>query len=285
LSGINITEFFRVFENFGQNIIGHHQISGTADAGIRFSALLRDDLSFDLNTVKSQIELEVVKGRLKDVEALADVAAYLRGNVVWSSLVRVDAFEKKLASVDFDTLRNTIEIKDRTVYIPAMRIGSSALTLHLSGQHDFDHNIDYHLNFRLNELFRPGKPSSDEFGYITDDGSGLRLFLRMAGTADDPEFSMDRQGARQKRKEEFQREKSTFKGMLKEEFGLFKSDTTLKSPPTDKNKNAPVFDVKWNEFDNSDSTKAKDSKPKKKRGLFAPKEDDGYDGLDGDDDL
>lgn len=70
--------------------------------------------------------------------------------------------------------------------------------------------------------------------------------------------------------------------MLKEEFGLFKSDTTLKTPPAGKNKNAPVFDVTWDEFDKGDSTKAP---PKKKRGLFAPKNDDGYEGLDEDDDL
>lgn len=285
LKGVDIAALFFAFENFGQEVVTSDRISGTADADITFDALLREDLSFDLNTVHASTALTVIDGNLRDTEALTDVAAYMAGHAVWRTLIKTDAFARALTSVDFDTLRNTIEVADRTVRIPAMRIGSSVLTLSLSGTHTFEHHIDYRLNFRLNELFRTGKPRDEEFGYITDDGAGLRLFLQMSGTTEAPVFSTDKEGARQKRREEFQREKGVLKGILKEEFGLFKSDSSAAPPPSGKKeKPAPVFEVEWDD-DGGDEKKKKGKKKEKKRGPFSPKDDTGYEGLDRDDDL
>ncbi len=285
LADIDISGLFYAFENFGQVVIKSDQISGRTDAGVNFSGLLRDDLSYDLNSVRASAELELVNGKLRNVEALNEVAAFMAGHPVWKSLVKTDVFSRKLAEVEFDTLRNTIEIADRTVSIPAMRVGSSALTLNVAGTHTFDHRIDYRLNFRLSELFRTGKPKGEEFGYLTDDGAGLRLFLQMSGTADDPVFNLDKEGARRKRREEFKQEKNLVKGMLKEEFGLFKSDTTAVRPPVKKEKSAPVFEVEWDEDGPNGGEKKKAKKKERKRGLFSPKNDEGYEGLDDDDDL
>ncbi len=248
LQQMDVSQLFYAFEDFGQSMVSSRQISGRADASVKFKALLSEGLELDAASIQSMVELEVVKGKLQKVEALAEVADYLRGNMVWRSLVKVDAFEKKLASIDFDTLRNTIDIRDRVVYIPAMRVGSSALTLQLSGKHDFDNRIDYRLNFRLSELFRTGKPRTEEFGYLVDDQTGLRLFLQMTGNVDDPIFSMDKEGARQKRKDDFSREKSTVKGIFKQEFGLFKGDSSavVPSAPVEK---GPQFKVEWDEFE------------------------------------
>jgi hypothetical protein len=286
LNEIDISQLFYTFENFSQEMIGHHQISGKADASVTFSATLRRDLSFDYNSILSKIELEVVKGKLKEIKALGDVAAYLRGNLMWRSLVKVDAFGKKLAAIDFDTLRNTIEIRNREVYIPAMRIGSTALTLNLSGKHGFDNQIDYRMSFRLNELFRAGKAKEEEFGYITDDKTGLRLYLQMSGTVDDPIFSVDKEGARQKRKVEFEQEKHTFKSILKEEFGLFKSDSSLTTPGNSQQQKGPVYDVEWDEFDKrTDSLQTPDMKLKKKAGQQSTKDRKYHEYLEKDDDL
>ncbi len=285
LKQMNISELFYAFENFGQTMVTEQKISGTADARVRYESNLGNDLSLDLASIVSQIDLEVVNGKLRNVEALTDVADYLRGNLVWKSLVRVDAFEKQLTTVHFDTLRNSIDIKNRVVYIPSMRVGSSALTLNLSGQHDFDNNIDYRLSFRLSELFKTGKPRQEEFGYIVDDQTGLRLYLQMSGTVDNPIFSLDKDGARQKRKDDFQREKSTFKGILKEEFGLFKSDSTLTAPKDNKGKTGPVYSVEWDGFEKGkDSLKAPANQPTKP-GVLKPKDKKQYEELEEDDDL
>lgn len=279
LQQIDIGALFYAFENFSQSVVKSEQLSGVADARVTFDAPLRQDLSFDLDRLAAKVDLEVVNGALKNVESLTEIANYLRGNLVWRSLVRVEAFEKELKEVRFDTLRNSIVIHDRVVHIPSMRVGSSALTLNLSGDHSFENQIDYRINFRLSELFKTGKTQEDEFGYIEDDGTGLRLFLRMNGHADNPQFSMDREGARQKRIDEFEKEKDTFKGMLKEEFGLFKSDTTLAAPPQKSDAKKPVFEVEWH-----DGKAPEEENKAKRKGIFSPKEKEDVP-VDEDDDL
>ena len=284
LRDIELEEFFVAFENFGQSVIQARHLEGRANATIEFSALYKSDLSIASESIKSNIELMVLKGKLKNVDALQGISDYLRSNALWRSLIKVDEFEKRLKVVNFDTLSNTIFIENRVIKIPAMTIGSSALTLNLSGTHSFDDAIDYSINFRINELLRTGKrDKQSEFGYVVDDNTGLRFFLKMQGTTDNPVFSLDGDAARNKRKQQFEAEKNTFKSILKEEFGLFKSDTTLTGVPEQKKKNDAIFSVDWDEFKNAnDTSTGKEGSPEKKKKKNSKQEEDLY---DKDDDL
>lgn len=269
LDQLDLPILFEEFENFGQSVIQAHHLEGRADAKIDFSTAFRSDLSIEMPTVKSNIQLEVAHGKLKNLESLVAVGDYLRQNALWRSLIKVDEFQKKLKVVAFDTLRNEISIKNEVVQIPAMTIGSSALTLNISGTHTFGNAIDYSLSFKLSDLLRTGKKEQSEFGYIVDDNSGLRLFMKMEGTVDNPKFSMDGDAARKKRKNQFDEEKNTFKGILKEEFGLFKSDTTITATTPKKNQKETKFSVDWDDFKNKNDSlenakKNKNSKKKKK---------------------
>jgi len=286
LHDIDLKAFFIGFENFGQQVIQAHHLEGRANATIQFSALFKNDLSIDSKSIKSNIELMVLNGKLKNLESLQAISDYLRTNALWRSLIKVNEFEKKLKIINFDTLQNTISIENQKVHIPAMTIGSSALTLNVSGTHSFDNKIDYSLNFRLSQLLRTGKKESSEFGYIVDDQTGLRLFMRMQGDVDNPQFSLDGDAARNKRKQEFDREKDTFKSILKEEFGLFKSDTTLTGVPKSKTKGETQFSVDWEDFKDRNDTSSGKTKPNRKKKKSLSKEDeDLYDALEGDDDL
>ena len=283
---IDLKAFFIGFENFGQQVIQSHHLEGRANATIQFSALFKNDLSIDSESIKSNIELMVLNGKLKNLESLQAISDYLRTNALWRSLIKVNEFEKKLKVINFDTLQNTISIENQKVRIPAMRIGSSALTLNVSGTHSFDNKIDYSLNFKLSEILRTGKKETSEFGYIVDDQTGLRLFMRMQGDVDNPQFSLDGDAARDKRKKEFDREKDTFKSILKEEFGLFKSDTTLTGVPKAKTKGETQFSVDWDDFKNAnDSSKGKPKSTPKKKRTSSKKDEDFYDSLEDDDDL
>ncbi len=77
--------------------------------------------------------------------------------------------------------------------------------------------IDHRLNFRLSDLFRLGKPANEEFGPIADDGSGMRVFLRMRGTAQQPIFENDGAMAATKRRAQFQQEKQELRAILRED--------------------------------------------------------------------
>ncbi len=98
-----------------------------------------------------------------------------------------------------------------------MDVRSNALDIELAGTHWFDDRIDHRLNFRLSDLFRLGKPAKDEFGPIADDGTGMRVFLRMRGTAQQPIFENDGAMAATKRRAQFQQEKQELRAILRED--------------------------------------------------------------------
>ncbi len=288
LQGIALNELFSQFEDFGQQVIRSNHLSGKTDAFITFSCNMDSDLSIDSKSIKSLAELTVVKGKLKNLEALQGIPDYLRQNALWKSLVKVNEFERKLKEIEFDTLRNTIKIENSLVTIPYMTVRSSAMTINIAGTHHFDNRINYTLNFRLGDLLRTGKINNEEFGYIVDDNTGLRLFMLMTGTVDNPIFALDKDAAKQKRKMEFDKEKNTMKSILNEEFGLFKRDPNLTGVPQPKSKTPSQISLEWDDFGTKpDTVKTSQPKPKTppKKGKPSKSDEDLYDKLEKDDDL
>ena len=67
----------------------------------------------------------------------------------------------------------------------------------------------------------------------------------MKGRLDNPTITFDGKGAREKIKNDIQREKQNMKQILHEEWGMFKRDTTLKKPKENENskkKNKVIID-------------------------------------------
>ena len=135
-----------------------------------------------------------------------------------------------LKHIRFSTLKNLIHIHDRKIYFPSMDIKSSALNLNASGTHDFDNIVDYKLNMLLGDVLgRKVKNENTEFGTIEDDGLGhSRLFLSMKGPVDDPKFSFDKKAVSQKIANDLKSDQQNVRQLLKQEFGIFKKDSTLK---------------------------------------------------------
>ena len=277
LKNIRLNQLFYAFENFSQTVVESQHIEGLANADIQVAGNFNRLLKLNPKSIVSDISLEVHQGELNDLESLVQIADYLRSNAFWNTLIKVDEFEKKLRHIEFETLQNRITIKNRVITIPTMTIRSSAMDINLNGTHTFDQQIDYGLSFRLSDLLRTGKKQEEEFGYVVDDGTGLNVFLKMKGSALSPEFSMDKDAAREKRKNQFEEEKDTFKGILKEEFGLFKNDTTIAG--VEKNEKAKTqFEVEWDNLEQKKDSLNKAAQKKKKK-------DDGWGELDDDDDI
>jgi hypothetical protein len=107
-----------------------------------------------------------------------------------------------------------------------------------------------------------GKPTQDEFGPIADDGTGMRIFLHMYGTASDPQFANDGAMAAERRKKQIQQEKEELRSILREELNIFRSGGTTTTRPTDNT--APVFQIEW---EDADSTAAQTPKQAPRKGL------------------
>src|SRR5690554_3879892 len=105
-----------------------------------------------------------------------------------------------------------------------MTIRSNALDVNLKGTHSFDNQIDYAFDFRFREI--KGTQTSD-FGDIVDDETGFRVFLKMFGTIDNPNFAWDKEAKREEKEEQRKQAKDDLKSALKTGFGINKKDSTI----------------------------------------------------------
>ncbi len=219
LQGVNVKQMFYELENFGQEAIGFRNVDGMLDASLHIESKLDDDFHFLEDSLTAIAELSIIHGRLSDFEPLLNALSFLD--------------EEALRQIDFDTLKNSIEIRERKVYIPTMDILSSLMDFTGYGIHGFDNQIDYHMRILLSEVLsgkaRDKKTNFGDFAYVEDDGLGrTSLFLRITGNLSDPVFDYDRKAVARKIKDDFIREKRNFAEALKKEFHWLSRDSQKK---------------------------------------------------------
>lgn len=262
LSNVDIEELFEGFDDFGQNTVKKENISGELSADVHANLLLSEKLEPILPSIKIDADFEITDGRLKDVKALEAFSNHIDLN--------------ELKDIRFKTITNQIYIENEKLYIPKMTVNSSALELTLYGEHSFQNQIDYHFVLLLNEVLgkKVKRPENEEFGYIEDDGLGrTKIFVKMYGTVDQPQFSYDTKALKKHLKSEVSKEKRTIKKLLNQEFGLFKNDTTYKNIELNTPSAKSAFSIEWDEKETKmpekpKSTVKKDSNKSAKKGRF-----------------
>ena len=163
--------------------------------------------------------LIIEKGELVDFSPLLNLSSYVS--------------VEELKNVKFSTLENTIKIGNNNIYIPAMEIQSSALSVFISGFHSFNNEIDYQIRLLLSELISKkarskNKNLDNELGVVVDDdGLGrTTLYLRMDGTVDNPNIYFDKIKIKEKIKTEVKKETEGIKTIIKEDVLNQKSDSS-----------------------------------------------------------
>lgn len=232
LSNVDISQLFLQCENFGQEVITNKHIRGVLTATIDLGFPISSTLVIDTKKLKALADLTISEGRLMEFEPMNNLSRFV-------SL-------EELKDVKFSTLKNKIEISDRALILPKMEITSSALSIYASGTHTFDNVVDYHFQLTLSDILskkaKKAKRENEEFGVVEEDGSNrTQLFLSMSGPIANPKISYDAKGAKEKFKQDLKTEKQTVKQLLKEEFGLFKKDTTLKNNKVNEQKKRKVI--------------------------------------------
>lgn len=219
---------FKEWDNFEQHVISSENISGNASAVLKFTAPFDLRSGIDTKKILATLELRVDDGRLKNVETFKSITSSLQKSSSTRLFLKennINNFEKNLLDLKFETLQNTISIANGRLTLPKMIIASNAMTINLSGTHDFNNQIDYHFDFNLRDIKKVKTES--EFGEIIEDGTGLRLFCHMFGSLENPTIKWDKDQKRELAKANFEQEKQTTKAMLKAELGLFKKDTAV----------------------------------------------------------
>ena len=231
---LNVKMLFNQFKNFGQTMITDEKIKGDLTAQTKFAAVLDKHLNFDQDKIYCFSNISIVNGELIGLETMKAITDYMREGKAIKLILKnhINDLENRLSHIRFSKIENQIEIQNKKVYIPDMQIRSSAMNIGLSGTHTFDNAINYNFNFNFRDLKKSS--SYTEFGREIDDDLGLKIFLTMRGTIDEPIFEWDKKNQQEARKEKMLEEKQTFKAALKQEFGAFKKNTTVKVTPTPK---------------------------------------------------
>ncbi len=228
-NNIEFKPLFKEWNNFHQEVINENNIFGRAQAQVYLEA------PFDLRSgvisrsIKSEIFIRILDGRLKNVDAFRSITESLRGSSTAKMVVgakNIENLERKLLDLKFETLENTLIIRNGKLELPNMLVESNALTIEASGTHTFENRIDYRFAFRFRDLKSNEKDT--EIGEVEDDQTGIRLFMKMYGPLDDPTIEWDKQGKKEQARENREREKQDIKSILKTEFGFYENDTSVK---------------------------------------------------------
>lgn len=243
---VDIKKVFESFNSFGQESLKAEHLEGVANIDVNYTSWMTKKFDIDVNTIRSEVNFSIDKGELNNYKPLEALAKFVE--------------LEELKEIKFERLQNSILIKDGEIIIPKFEILSSAINLSIAGTHTFENNIDYHITLLLSEVLgrKAKKPKSNEFGYVEGDGLAKqsKLYLKMTGNIDDIKVAYDSKELKNNIISKFSKEKTTVKSLLKEEFGVYKNDPSVKPLPKAERKQSP-FQV---EVDSSYIKKTEKSK-------------------------
>ncbi len=228
LEAIDIAQFFKQFNHFGQDVLRAENLEGSINATVEASALLDGSLNVLLPSVAARAELEILRGRLLNFEPLQALSDYVE--------------MEELRNVRFEDLKNTVHISGEKIDIPFMLIENSALNLGFTGRHAFDNTIDYSVKLKMADaLFnkRRAKARKSEFdAFLIEQESkdNPAIYLKMTGQAGNPQVSLDKEALGQSLKQDLKKQGRDLKA-------VFGTDTIPKK------KNDPGILYTWPEED------------------------------------
>ncbi|HNU41920.1 MAG TPA: AsmA-like C-terminal region-containing protein, partial [Cyclobacteriaceae bacterium] len=200
LDGQHIDSVFYVFENFDQTFIEDKHLKGRAYANVDLEMTLNEKLNLIAPTLIADISATIRNGELNNFEPMKKLNKYLD--------------DEGLSKMRFADLKNEIHIEKQTIYLPQMEVKSNVTTIQLSGTHTFDQHIDYRV---VAPLRNKKKIDPDEaFGAIEEDGTGkAKIFLKITGTTDVYEVSLDKDAVKKKIASDLKKEVQELKDAFK----------------------------------------------------------------------
>jgi hypothetical protein len=216
---VNINKLFIQLENFGQTTLTNEHVRGTLTSDLNFASLWSTALVMNEQKLFAGADVTIDQGQLINFKPLEELSRF----------IKLD----DLRNIRFSTLTNHIDIRNRIITIPEMDIRSSAIDITMSGTHNFDNVVDYHIIVGLDELraqkVKKANPVNAELGIVEEDDGGHRtkLYILMSGSLDNPDIRYDSKGLARGIRNDLKQEKQDLKQLLREEFGWFKKDSTL----------------------------------------------------------
>jgi hypothetical protein len=246
---VDAPDFFNQLDDFGQEYLTHKNIKGLVDADIKFSFQLTPNFDILKNTIVSSTNLLFAKGELIDVPLINEIAEYMVKDWKVKPFLDEKLLVQKAKHIKFQELALTVIIQNEIIHIPYTKVKSSLIDINGEGTHGFNDDINYKFDFLLKDILVKKQPDTEEFsGYELEEKSGLRVFVKVDGTVEKPKYGYDMISHKKYREMVKEQEKNNVKSILKDEFGLFKKDTSLLAKPKEEQAKAK-FVVDWDEMD------------------------------------
>jgi hypothetical protein len=224
---IGFKSLFHEWNNFDQQVITENNISGMMEAKLTLEAPFDGRIGVLKHLMKADVSIKIKKGRLSNVSTFQEIIQNVKTSKakVLLSSKSIKSLETKLNDINFETLENSFTIRDGVLQFPKMEIKSSAIDVFVAGVHSFDNKIDYRFDFRFRDLQHK---NDSEFGTVEDDGTGMRVFMRMHGDLNNPIIEWDKEAKKEEAKQNRQDALNDAKSIFKSEFGIGKKDSTIR---------------------------------------------------------
>lgn len=181
IKNVDLDKFMVKFDNFGQDHLVSENLHGKFTGHITGKIHLHADLVPKLDDSELKIEMSVLNGKLENYAPLQALSEYFQ--------------DKNVNKILFDTLKNTLTLKNSVLKIPGMTINSSLGFMEIQGEQRIDGkmNMDYLIgvpwkmitSVGSQKLFRrkeKDKESDDEIQYRQS--NSRFVYIRMTGDLD-----------------------------------------------------------------------------------------------------
>jgi len=135
---VDMFEFFRQGENFGQDFLRSEHVSGRLNSRMIINAFWDETLELQMDDLIVFAGVGIQNGELKNFEMLED----------FSDFIHLDDLKR----IKFKDAENWIKVQKSTVYLPAMFIQSNALNMTVAGIHTFEQDIDYNVKVNAGQV-------------------------------------------------------------------------------------------------------------------------------------
>jgi len=164
ITGVDVTELFRQFENFGQHAIESENLRGIIDVEARFKSYLDEKMAVRPETMDGEVSLKLKDGHIVNFEPIQNLSNFLFRNRNFNDVV-------------FSEINESFLLKGYEMEIKALEINSNVLDLYVvNGVYNFKGNSNINVLVPWSNLKKRGRnyiPKNS--GKSIEDTKGVKL--------------------------------------------------------------------------------------------------------------
>jgi AsmA-like C-terminal region/AsmA family len=199
---------FYIFENFSQKFLQDKNLQGRLDADIVAGLVMDKHLRPSLPSLAADVHSRMYGGELKDFVLLEDIARRIQAG--------------NLKNLRFKEMRNILQIRNKTLFIPETEISGINIPISLIGRSTTDKGLDYKV--RIQTTGTPINPNAS----VLRVRNNIVHYLTIKGNPESFRVNYTEVPNKAKLEENWQREKQSYLKLFNKQSRLnepFKIDT------------------------------------------------------------